>query len=72
MSADNEGGGVVLCGVSPKVPHPTELSDDGTHCPKCGAESVYQGYGLAGGGMGLYEGCDDCGWFAKRLDSEGA
>lgn len=67
---DTDGPSVVLCGIPPKEPHSTELSDDGIHCPKCGSESVYQGYGLAGGGVGLYEGCDadGCDWFAKQLD----
>ncbi len=40
---------VMLCGVHPKEPHPTEFSADGVTCPKCGAKEVSRGYGLAGG-----------------------
>lgn len=65
---------VVLCGVPPATPHPTEFSKDGETCPKCGAAGegvgVFQGYGLMGGGCGAYEGCDSCDWFAKREDTE--
>lgn len=45
-----------------------EFSGDGKTCPRCGEESVLQGFGLAGGGYGPYEMCDadGCDWFAKR------
>lgn len=61
---------VVLCGVPPKTPHPTEFSVDGTTYPKCGATGegvgVEHGFGLMGGGYGAYELCCSCDWFAKR------
>jgi hypothetical protein len=45
-------------------------SDDG-RCPKCGGE-LFQGYGLMGGGVGTYEGCeeDDCDYFRKEQDQD--
>lgn len=61
---------VILCGVHPKEPLPTEFSEDGVTCPKCGAKEVSMGYGLAGGGIGPYEACDACDWFAKRQDPD--
>jgi hypothetical protein len=38
-------------------------------CPKCGSETTF-GYGLAGGGMGVYWLClnDDCDYFHKEQD----
>lgn len=66
--------GVLLCGVRPKDPHPTEFSKDGKTCPRCGAAGegvgVFRGFGLMGGGFGAYEGCDSCDWFAKQEDTE--
>ncbi len=40
-------------------------------CPKCGGELFY-GYGLMGGGIGTYEGCDEdgCDYFYKEQDAE--
>lgn len=40
-------------------------------CPKCGA-SIEIGYGLMGGGIGVYKFCrnEKCNWFWKRLDQE--
>ena len=42
----------------------------GAPCPKCGSE-VLAGYGLAGGGMGAYEVCNngDCDFFVKTQDA---
>lgn len=41
-------------------------------CPKCGNESVEFGYGLAGGGIGVYSYCttDGCDYFDKTPDPE--
>ena len=39
-----------------------------TPCPKCGNKTVTQGYGLAGGGIGTYWGCDSCDYFEKQHD----
>lgn len=38
-------------------------------CPRCGGELIY-GYGLAGGGMGPYEICEneECTHFEKTQD----
>ena len=49
----------------------TDLESERTEpkCPMCGGDGFYRGYGLAGGGMGVYEGCDDCGWFEKTQDA---
>lgn len=45
---------------------------DDEKCPKCGADTLY-GYGLAGGGFGVYWCCenDACDYFFKRQDKEG-
>ncbi len=34
-------------------------------CPECGGE-LYQGFGLAYGGMGPYQCCLDCDWVTKH------
>ena len=41
-------------------------------CPKCGNESIESGYGLAGGGIGVYHYCttDGCDYFDKTPDPE--
>lgn len=46
----------------------TTPHDDG-RCPKCGGE-LFRGYGLMGGGIGVYEGCqeDGCDYFTKEQD----
>lgn len=38
-------------------------------CPTCGGE-LYSGYGLAGGGIGVYTSClnDDCDYLDKTQD----
>lgn len=61
---------LVVCGANPEVPYPTKFSVDGKTCPRCGAEDVSSGFGLAGGGYGPYESCDSCDWFAKREAEE--
>ncbi len=40
-------------------------------CPKCGADLI-SGYGLMGGGIGLYVVCDTdgCDFFEKQQDAE--
>lgn len=46
------------------------MIDDPDLCPKCQAGHVKQGYGMAGGGMGFYEYCDNeaCDYFDKTQD----
>ncbi len=41
-------------------------------CPKCGSETLECGYGLAGGGIGVYFYCttEGCGYFDKTPDPE--
>ena len=41
-------------------------------CPKCGNETLEMGYGLAGGGIGVYSYCntDGCDYFDKTPDPE--
>ena len=41
-------------------------------CPKCGNESLGMGYGLAGGGIGVYFYCETegCDYFDKTQDPE--
>jgi hypothetical protein len=59
-------------------PQPNTLSDKDAAklmngvCPSCpdGNGEVYSGYGLAGGGMGPYWGCDTCGLFHKVEDTQ--
>jgi hypothetical protein len=48
-----------------------DLADQSAPCPKCG-QSLYQGYGLAGGGMGSYSYCmtEGCDYFDKTQDAE--
>lgn len=40
-------------------------------CPKCGAPVIH-GYGLMGGGMGMYSLCDNdaCDFFEKTQDGD--
>lgn len=66
---------IVVCGT-PAQPNDPALGAafDGAHCPKCG-EEAQQGYGLAGGGMGVYYSCDGteakpCDFFVKYQDPE--
>jgi hypothetical protein len=40
-------------------------------CPRCGSHNTYAGYGLMGGGIGAYRGCDACDWFEKTPDPAG-
>ena len=58
----------IVCG-GPPPPDAETLPDE---CPKCGARTE-MGYGLMGGGMGVYVFCetDGCDFFAKRQDPEG-
>ena len=44
----------------------------GEQCPKCGNKTVEMGYGLAGGGIGVYEYCttEGCDYFHKTPDPE--
>lgn len=44
----------------------------GDECPKCHRMTLQCGYGLAGGGMGVYFYCEDdaCGHFDKHPDPE--
>ena len=37
--------------------------------PVCGGET-YHGYGMLGGGMGMYIDCGSCDWFYKWQDEE--
>lgn len=37
-------------------------------CPVCGERKLIIGYGLMGGGMGGYEGCDACDYWKKTQD----
>lgn len=39
-------------------------------CPKCNQQTLIISYGLMGGGIGVYEMCDDdkCGYFKKEQD----
>ena len=41
-------------------------------CPKCHKMTLLLGYGLAGGGIGVYNYCEDeaCGYFDKTQDRE--
>jgi hypothetical protein len=72
---DHDDGVIAKCGSGPASGPPASeygepATDDG-RCPKCGSE-IRGGYGLAGGGMGVYEYClnDDCDWFHKFQDAE--
>ena len=61
-----------LCGIKPG-PDMTKVKppkDD--KCPDCGGE-LYMGYGLMGGGIGVYWLCDvdnDCEYFYKKPESD--
>jgi len=43
------------------------IDPERTECPECGGE-ITPGYGLAGGGMGPYQLCLDCGWIEKEQE----
>ncbi len=79
MSDEKHDDVICICGQSstgdPCLPGTTqgEPSEDGK-CPKCHS-SISSGYGLAYGGMGCYDYCNDdnnqnCDWFYKAQDSE--
>ena len=58
--------------LSGREPWVDELPDDfesGSPCPKCGSTNTIWGFGLTGGGMGVYGSCDDCDWFGKAPSS---
>jgi len=44
------------------------IGPEGGFCPQCGSNQLWEGYGLAGGGLGVYGGCDHCDWFWKQQD----
>lgn len=48
------------------------ISDPGRTrvCSACGSMKMRRGYGTAGGGIGTYAECMDCGAFFKALDTE--
>ncbi len=74
MPDDEKSGAVFICGTSPR-----DNSDDWPQvackkcgcsiCPKCGGHCS-QGYGLAFGGIGPYEACNDCDYFYKGQDAD--
>ncbi len=49
-----------FCDMQLPIPPP------GPPCPKCGAP-IFEGFGLAGGGYGVYQGCtaEGCDYFEK-------
>ncbi len=46
---------------------PDIAEQEGDTCPKCGGE-LDMGYGMAGGGMGVYEYCTECGAIASKTE----
>ena len=59
---------MVMLDFSDRASWVDELPDDfesGSPCPKCGSQETICTFGLAGGGMGVYGSCDECGWFGK-------
>lgn len=63
---------LILCGLVTDPPPGDGLFSKDGKCPKCGTE-IMRGYGLFGGGMGLYETCDSetCDYFVKHQDKDG-
>jgi len=59
---------VILCGCSNKKPLPETAPDK---CPDCGCKETEGGYGLAGGGIGFYESCLNCGKIVSKIEDEG-
>ena len=57
----------IVCGSPPT--EPCEKCGRGRKCPKCGGHAE-DGYGLMGGGIGLYWLCteDGCDYFNKEQD----
>lgn len=39
-------------------------------CPTCGGTDFGQGYGMAGGGMGVYSYCTNCGKVTSKVETE--
>ena len=37
-------------------------------CPKCGCRKLATGYGLAGGGCGVYTYCEACGTLTSKIE----
>ena len=63
---------VHLCGVDSSSDMTGIKPPRDNKCPDCNGE-LYMGYGLMGGGMGVYWMCiegDDCKYFFKRPDDE--
>lgn len=52
----------------PATPLDVSTLVTGGNCPKC-KEPLYTGYGMAGGGLGIYEWCVFCGVISKVEDS---
>jgi len=60
------------CGTPRECGKPAAVVDGRQVCPECGAPAE-SGYGLMGGGVGVYAFCTDdaCDWFWKCQDEEG-
>lgn len=39
-------------------------------CPRCRSIRIEAGYGLAGGGMGVYKWCEDCGCVFDKNETD--
>jgi hypothetical protein len=59
------------CGVPRESGKPAAVVDGKQVCPECGAPAE-SGYGLMGGGVGVYAFCtsDSCDWFWKMQDDD--
>ena len=54
--------------IAEAKPYPPEY-EQGSSCPKCGGETE-DGFGLAGGGYGIYTFCPACGIITSKTQVE--
>ena len=41
--------------------------ENSQRCPECGSDRIEAGYGMAGGGMGLYMYCGQCSYIIDKV-----
>jgi len=51
-------------------PNDKETPFNPEKCPVCRGVHIQGGYGLAGGGMGVYKYCEDCGTVFDKVQTD--
>jgi hypothetical protein len=55
--------------IDSSTQHPDIPEAGPTHCPECKVEAEC-GFGMAGGGMGVYTYCPSCGKMLSKIQTE--